>query len=344
MLLPPEKEMYEAFIRKDPEYEGVFVVGVKTTGIFCKATCPARKPKFTNVEFFADVNQAINAGYRPCKRCKPLKLSKTPDWAQKILDEIDSSPSKKWADQELKKRGVHPNKIRRWFKKNYGVTFHEYVRHCRVGSGMASIRDGESLTQAAFDINYDSISGFRNAVKKLTSKSAKKGSQIPNLYLNKIHTPLGPILMGATNDFLCLLKFIDSKAFDKQLKKISYSIEHNFLWGSTSIIEETSDQIKQYFEGKIKKFSIPIELFGTPFQKKVWQQVQEIQYGKTTSYAKVAKELKEKNATRAVANAIAKNQIYLITPCHRVIGSNGNLSGYGGEVWRKRYLLTLEKS
>ena len=149
--LPDEETMYNAFLRKDSSFEGIFFVAVKTTGIFCRPTCSARKPKRENVEFFPDSHEALCRD-RPCKICKPLlPLGTKPDWLERILAEVDSRSNKRLSDAEIRDLGIDPNKIRRWFKKHHGLTFQGYLRTLRIGQAFGRIKYGEKVSEGAYD-------------------------------------------------------------------------------------------------------------------------------------------------------------------------------------------------
>lgn len=342
--LPPPEEMYEALLKKDSRYEGLFFLGVKTTGIFCRPTCPARKPRFENVEFFATTHQALDAGYRPCKKCHPMQpAGAAPDWVRQILDEVDADPSRRWRDRDLRRFQIDPNRLRRWFRKNHKMTFQCYLRLRRLGMALGRIQHGENLTQTAFDHGYESLSGFRQAMKNLIGKAPIRGKESLIVYLNRISTPLGPMLVGASEKYLCLLEFTDRRMLETQLKRLTRKMNCAFVPGSNSITEEVNLQIREYFAGRLKKFSAPIATPGTSFQQAVWRQLTKIPYGQTRSYGEQAKAIAQPRAVRAVARANGDNRIAIIIPCHRVIGANGNLCGYGGGLWRKKYLLNLER-
>ena len=203
--LPKINVMYDALLKRDETYEGVFFVGVKTTGIFCRPVCPARKPKLENIEFFKSINQAVKAGYKPCKRCKPLELKGSfPKWIEQILSEVDINPGKRWKDYEIRNLGVDPNKVRRWFKSSFNMTFHEYTRYRRLGMAIGNIKEGENLIQTAFNSGFESLSGFNDAVKKLTGNSPAKTKDSNVVVATRILTPLGPMIAMASEKGVCL--------------------------------------------------------------------------------------------------------------------------------------------
>jgi len=343
--LPSREKMYSAFIHKDSSFEGVFMVGVKTTGIFCRPTCSARKPKQKNVEFFSSAKDALDAGYRPCKRCRPLGSTGTPpQWVDEILQEVEADLTKKWTDEEIEKLDINPNRLRRWFKQHHGTTFHGYVRLRRLGNALGQIKHGKNTAQVAYEHGYESLSGFRDAMKELTGKPVQKGKDTTIIYLNRIPTPLGPMITGTTDESLCLLEFIDRRMLETQLQRLQKFYNATFVPGSNKITEQTAAEIEQYFDGDLKEFTVPLDVPGSEFQQKVWKQLMEIPYGKTRSYKDQAIAIGNLKAIRAVATANGDNRIAILIPCHRVIGSDGSLTGYGGGLWRKKYLLNLERS
>ncbi|MFC2084693.1 bifunctional transcriptional activator/DNA repair enzyme AdaA [Bacteroidota bacterium] len=342
-LLPDKETMYNALLRKDGHFEGVFFVGVKSTGIFCRPTCTARKPKRKNVEFFSSIKEALYNGYRPCKICSPLEYKgDIPVWLKSLITEIESNPGIRIKDSDLKSRGIDPNRVRRWFKKNHGMTFQTYLRTLRISNAFGRIKYGEKVVEAAFDSGYESLSGFGDSFRKTTGFSPNKSVYNQLIMVTRILTPLGPMLAGATDKGICLLEFIDRRMLETQLNRLRKLFKAEFAPGHSIHFDELNKQLKEYFEGKRKKFSLPLEVSGTSFQEKTWSALMTIPYGATKSYKEQAQSVKAPKAVRAVARANGDNRIAIIIPCHRVIGSNGQLVGYGGGLWRKQYLLNLE--
>lgn len=337
--------MYNASCNKDESFEGVFWMGVKTTGIFCRPTCTARKPKPENVEFFSNTKDAILKGYRPCKVCKPLeKLNETPAYIQEIINELAENPALKFKDYDLVKRGIEPAKMRRWFLKNHGITFQAYQRMFRINSAFKKIQKGESVMETAFDSGYESLSGFTESFKNVFGVSPKNSKNQKIVDLKRIETPLGTMYAAATDDGICMLEFTDRKMLETELKYISKSLKANIIQGENKYFGVLENELLEYFEGKRKEFTVPLHFVGSDFQKSVWEILMKIPYGETWSYAKQSEILGNIKKVRAVANANGMNKISILVPCHRVIGSNGNLTGYGGGIWRKQKLLELEKA
>lgn len=345
LFMPDKSTMYNALLNKDSSFEGIFFVGVKTTGVFCRPTCTARKPKEENVDFFSSIKEALQYGYRPCKVCNPMQLNgETPDWLKDLIKEIEEKKITKLNDADLRERNIDPARIRRWFKKHHGMTFQTYLRLLRVNRAFGQIKYGEKVIESAFDTGYESLSGFTETFKKITGFSPSNSKNKNIITVTRILTPLGPMLAGAIEEGICLLEFVDRRMLETQIKRLKKYLNAEFVPGQNKHFDELDKQLKEYFDGKRKDFDLPLILDGTDFQQKVWKELQRIPYGKTRSYQEQAVALGNPKATRAVAKANGDNRIAIIIPCHRVIGKNGQLVGYGGGMWRKQFLLNLEKS
>ncbi len=342
--LPSKSIMYKALLAKDSSFIGIFYVAVKTTGIFCKPTCTAKKPKPENVEFFSTTVEAIKKGYRPCKLCKPLNLDNDkPEWVINLLQRIQTSNSERWRDSDLKNLGLEPNRVRRWFKKNYNTTFISYLRSIRLANAVNHIGKGRKIMETAYTTGFESLSGFTEALKNLTGKSPSKSKAIKIFSIGKINTPLGQMIAGIIDDKLCMLEFEDRRMLKTQIKRITKTHNAVPVIQNHSLYKKIDQEINSYFKGELICFSIPLVESGTDFQKHVWEELKKIPYGETISYEKLAQRIGNVNAVRAVASANGYNSIAIIIPCHRVIGKDGNLRGYGGKVWRKQRLLELER-
>ena len=336
--------MYQALVNKDVSYEGTFIAAVKTTGIFCRPTCTARKPKQENVEFFSTAKEAILSGYRPCKVCNPLeKLGATPDYIKDILNELNADLSIKFKDWDLTQRGIEPATLRRWFLKNHGITFHSYQRMYRINSAFRKIQNGEPVTSVAFESGYGSLSGFNDSFKSIFGVSPSKSKEEKIINITRIETPLGTMFACAVEEGICLLEFTDRRMLETELKALTKLLNANIIQGANHHFVLLKQQLDEYFEGKRKEFTVPLFTQGTEFQQSVWKELQNIPYGSTRSYKQQAIALRKPEAVRAVANANGMNRISIIIPCHRVIGNDGNLTGYGGGLWRKKWLLDMEK-
>lgn len=337
--------MYNAIVAKDASFEGTFITGVKTTGIFCRPTCTARKPKAENVEFFKTANEAISKGYRPCKICRPLELiGETPGDIKQLLQELEKDPSTKLRDEDLVARGLEPHTIRRWFLKNHGLTFHAFQRMSRINAAFKKLQEGDTITAAAFEAGYESLSGFNDSFKSIfgMSPSHRRDKRLINLH--RLETLLGTMIACATEEGVCLLEFSDRKMLETELKDLARRLNADIIQASHSHFEALKMELGEYFRGNRQQFSVPLFTPGTAFQQQVWQALQTIPYGATASYKQQSLLIRKPEAVRAVANANGMNRVSILVPCHRVIGENGQLTSYGGGLYRKQWLLDLEKA
>ncbi len=334
---------YKALVERDPSFEGVFVVGVKTTGIFCRPTCPA-KPKAENCEFFTSAAEAMQSGYRPCKVCKPLeKLGNPPPGIRRLLAYMDENPTVKITDAALVEMELEPTRIRRWFLKNYQQTFHAYQRMHRANHAFQRMQAQESVTEVAADSGYDSLSGFNSMFKRVIGASPLNSRDRQIVNITRIETDLGLMIAGATERGICMFEFADYKQIELELRQLSETFQAPLVQGENPHFDTLRTQLAEYFRGGRRQFDIPLDLAGTDFQKQVWLGLLEIPYGETTTYARQAALLGRPNSVRAVAGANGKNKISILLPCHRVIGADGTLTGYGGGIWRKKKLLEFER-
>lgn len=338
-----EDIMYKALVEKNSTYEGIFFAAVKTTAIFCRPTCRARKPKKENVEYFFTSKDALLNGYHPCKICKPLEsLKNTPDYIHELLEELVKNPIERITDYDLVKRKIEPNKVRRWFKTNHGITFQAYQKTLRINHAYGQLITGAKVTHAAYDSGYSSVSGFTEAFKNTLGSNPSEAKNTNVINLIRFSSPLGPMVACATNDGICLVEFADRPMLEFELKELKRLLHAQILAGANKHFSELQLQLSEYFAGKRKTFQLPLVTPGTEFQNQVWDELQKIPYGKTRSYKQQAVALNNPNAIRAVARANGFNRIAIIIPCHRVIGDDGKLVGYGGGIWRKKKLLEIE--
>lgn len=337
--------MYQASFEKNPDFEGLFWMAVKTTGIFCRPTCTARKPKPENVEFFDNTKDAIQKGYRSCKVCKPLENpDETPPEIQKLLIELSENPGLKLKDVDLVERGLQPITVKRWFLKHHAMTFHAFQRMYRINSAFKKLQQGETILDVALDNGYESLSGFSDRFKSIIGTSPKNSKMKKIIDVKRIETPLGTMIACANENGICMLQFSDRKTLTKELEDISNHFKANVILGENPHFKTLETELQDYFDGKRLDFTVPLSPVGTDFQKKVWEILRTIPYGTTRSYQQQADILGNPKAVRAVANANGLNKISIIIPCHRVIGTNGTLTGYSGGIWRKQKLLELEKA
>ena len=337
--------MLRAFFARDASYDGLFVTGVRTTGIFCRPSCPARKPHEHNVEFFPSVSNALFAGYRPCQRCQPLTAHEpTPSWLQSLLDRIDAAPDVRIRAADLRALGLSPERVRRQFQRRFGMTFQAYSRARRLGGALTQLREGADLDSAAMDAGYESLSGFREAFGRFFGDPPGRGRHAEFIRVAWLTTPLGPMVAGATNEGLCLLEFTDRRMLERQLEVLGRRFHMPLLPGKSDVLRHAKAELIEYFGGRRRDFTVPLDVVGSEFQQRVWRALQRIPYGETRSYAQLARTVRRPSAVRAVGRANGTNRIAIIIPCHRVVNADGQLGGYGGGLWRKQRLLELERS
>ncbi|HEX2445854.1 MAG TPA: methylated-DNA--[protein]-cysteine S-methyltransferase [Vicinamibacterales bacterium] len=342
--LPSRAEMERAYQLSDASYDGVFFLGVRTTGIFCRPSCPARKPKPENVEFFAMPKDALFAGYRQCLRCRPLEGNQAPEWVSRLLERIERQPDVRIKERELRDLGVEPARVRRYFLSRYGLTFQAYCRARRLSRAFERIRDGEALDDAVFETGYESHSGFREAFLKAFGQPPGRSADASCIRLAWIDTPLGPMVAGATDKGVCLLEFTDRRMLEHQLTTLQRRFKAALAPADHPHLTALRTELAEYFAGTRRTFDVPIDAPGTPFEERVWRELSRIPFGETRSYEEIARNVATPAAVRAVGRANGMNRLAIVIPCHRVLNKSGELGGYGGGLWRKRRLLHLERS
>lgn len=345
--LPSEAEMYDATLRRDASYEGVFILAVKTTGIFCRPTCTARKPNRENVEYFGSTRDAVLAGYRACKRCRPLEAAgSTPDWLRPLLEKVEEDPTRRWRDQDLRNFDLDPIRVRRWFQSHHGMTFHAYERSRRLGAALGRIKRGDELTATGFRHGFESDSGFRDAFERVfgtTPGKSRNGNGKP-ITMTRLVTPLGPMVAASVDAGVCMLEFPDRRMLETQLKRMKRWYGGPITPGDSDHLAQLDDELQRYFKGELTRFTVPLDCTGTEFQMQAWLALMKIPYGERRSYEQQARLMGRPGAQRAVGKANGDNRIAIVIPCHRVVRADGSLCGYGGGLWRKQKLLELESA
>ncbi|MBN8191309.1 bifunctional transcriptional activator/DNA repair protein Ada [Bacillus sp. NTK074B] len=339
-----KNEYYQALLEKRTEYEGIFYVGVKTTGVFCRPACPARKPKFENCEFFETAEQAMLASYRPCKRCKPLSHpNSVSEVVRKLVEAIESNPEKRWKNKDFNDLSIDVSTARRQFKKRFGMTFVEYARARRMGLAMKEIRSGSQVIDAQIATGYESGSGFRDAFSKImgTPPASSKVSKV--LIASWIDTKLGPMIGISDENSLFLIEFVDRRGLEREVERMRKKTKAAIIPGTSVPLRMIEEELTAYFNGNLSEFKTPLFIQGSPFQKDVWGELKKIPLGQTRSYSEVAEKINHPSAVRAVARANGCNQLSIIIPCHRVIRANGDLAGYAGGLTRKKWLIEHER-
>ena len=345
MTLPSRDEMLAAVMSRDAGYDGVFVTAVRTTGIFCRPSCSAKKPLPAHVDFYPTAREALVAGFRPCLRCRPLEAAgEAPEWLRPLLARVEEEPTRRWRESDLRGLRLNPDRVRHWFQAHHAMTFHAYTRARRLGLALGRIREGEPVTTSALDHGYDSLSGFGDAFRRVFGAPPTRTSGLRALAVRRLSTPLGAMLAAADDEGLHLLEFADRRMLETQIARLRKRLPVTFVPGRHDTIDRIERELAEYFAGSRRSFESPIADAGTEFQRAVWKRLRQIPYGGTVSYAEVARDLGRPASVRAVARANGDNRLAIVIPCHRVIGSDGKLTGYGGGLWRKQRLLELERA
>jgi AraC family transcriptional regulator, regulatory protein of adaptative response / methylated-DNA-[protein]-cysteine methyltransferase len=343
-----QERFWQAVQSRDSQFDGRFVFAVSSTGIYCRPSCPARRPRRENVSFFSLPEAAEQSGFRPCKRCRPqMSLAEDPQIslvrrACRLLEEdLEETMDLERLGDRLGLSSFH---LQRTFKSIMGVTPREYAEACRTNRFKTAVRDGKSVTTAMYDAGYGSSSRLyerANAELGMTPATYGRGGATMVINYAVAKTPLGYLLVAATSKGLCSVTLGDgAEELEANLKKefIAANIhrdDENF--------KDTVEQIVAHLEGKQPHLSLPLDIRATAFQRQVWQALQQIPYGETLSYGEVATAIGRPTAVRAVARACATNPVALVVPCHRVIREDKSLGGYRWGLERKKSLLRAEK-
>lgn len=342
--LPDDDTLYAALVNRDLAYDGRAFVGVTSTGIFCRMVCPARNPKRENCRFFETVADCLEAGFRPCKRCHPLEAEAGTDpMVRDLVDELQADPAYRWTEADIVNRGLDPSTVRRAFKRAFGTTFLHMARLSRLRDGFETLASGGRVIDAQVDAGFDSASGFRTAFARLLGQSPAHFSGDERLKADWFTTPLGTMIVVSDRSSVHLLEFAERKALPRELTRLRSAAHGGIGIGRFEPADRIEAELQTFFDGDRAQFETPLTLHGSPFTKEVWAELMRIPAGETRSYSDVARAIGRPSATRAVARANGANQIAIVVPCHRVVGMDGSLTGYGGGLWRKQRLIDLER-
>jgi AraC family transcriptional regulator, regulatory protein of adaptative response / methylated-DNA-[protein]-cysteine methyltransferase len=340
------EERWAAVVNKLQAYDGQFFFAVKTTGIFCRPSCPSRTPKRANVEFYDTSEQALSSGFRACLRCAPTGLSVRERQTQAILDacrQIEQSTEKISLTALATQVGLSSHHFHRTFKEVTGVTPHDFFKARQIAQLGAALQTQASVTTAMYAAGFNSSGRFYenvNAMLGMTPKSFKAGGTGELIRTSTQQSALGLMLVAATDKGICTIEFGDTKTelIDRLTKRFPKAV----LKAQDETLTSWMNQLLEHVRAPEHSLSLPLDIRGTAFQQQVWNALQEIPLGKTASYFQVAQRIGRPKAVRAVATACANNVIAVVVPCHRVVRGNGDLSGYRWGVERKQILLENE--
>lgn len=341
---PDPATLYRALVERDAAYDGRAYVGVTSTGVFCRLTCPARKPKPENCRFFCSVAECMEAGFRACLKCHPLAPAADADPAVAVLlAALAARPGHRWSEQDVAHLGLDPSTVRRSFRRHFGMTFLEMARLERLRRGFELLGEGGRVIDAQQEAGFESASAFRSAFARLLGHAPGHLADGAMLQAHWLPTPLGTMIAVCDDRALHLLEFADRKALPTELKRLSSLAKGSLGVGRLAPHATLEAELADYFAGRSSRFTVPLALHGSPFCRAVWDMLRQIAPGEVRSYGDIARSLGRPSASRAVARANGANQIALIVPCHRVLGADGSLTGYGGGLWRKQKLIEIER-
>ena len=328
-----------AFMRRDRAWDGRIIGAVKTTGIYCKPSCPARRPKRENVEFFAAGEEALAAGYRPCMRCKPDEVGRDREAiarAVKLIEQAEEAPTLHELSEAV---GYAPHHFQRLFKRDLGVSPAEYARGLRNRRTEVALKANGRVTDAVYDAGYSGPSSFYSDAKErlgMTPSAWRNGGEGETIRWTHFDSPIGEMLIAATSKGICRLTFDDNEAsLRRRFPKATIVEDHGSL-------KDLIDGAIAAMERPLAAHDLPIDVAGTAFQEAVWRELRKIPAGETRSYAEIAAAIGQPGAVRAVGTANGDNHVAVLIPCHRVIRSDGTMGGYAGGLDRKRKLLAAE--
>ncbi|CUH50760.1 bifunctional transcriptional activator/DNA repair enzyme AdaA [Shimia marina] len=342
--LPSHDTLYAALLARDPAYDGRAYVCVGTTGIFCRLTCPARKPKSENCTFVATIGDCIEGGYRACKRCHPLAPAAEADPAiAALLQALDERPDIRWSERHITQMGFDLSTVRRSFKRQFGMTFLEMARQRRLREGFEVLRQGERVIDAQHSASFESASAFRTAFARLLGCAPNALKQGGLLRADWFNTPLGDMIAVSSASHLHLLEFVERKALPRELSRLRDFAKGDLGFGRYGPTDQVEQELTAFFAGTRARFDTPMAFHGSAFTKEVWHALCAIPAGETRTYAQLAQSIARPTATRAAARANGANQLAILVPCHRILGADGALTGYGGGLWRKQKLIEIEQ-
>ena len=339
MPMIDDEEAWAAFERRDRRWDGRVIGAVSTTGIYCKPSCPARRPKREHVEFFADGDAARAAGYRACLRCKPDEVGRDREAvarAVKLMAQAEDTPR---LDELAAAVGYAPHHFQRLFTREMGVSPAAYARGLRSGKAQQNLSKDKSVTEAIYDSGYAAPSRFYADAKDrmgMTPSAWRDGGRGETIRYAMLDTPLGQILVAATNKGICRL------TFDEDVASLKRRFPNADIQPADTAMASLISGVLQAIETPAAAHDLPIDVAGTAFQEAVWRELRKIPVGETRSYADIAAAIGDPKATRAVGTANGSNPVAVLVPCHRVIRSDGTLGGYAGGLDRKRKLLAAE--
>ena len=337
---------WEAVVGRDTKLDGEFFFAVSTTGVYCRPSCAARRPRRENVEFFRTPEAAEQAGYRACLRCRPRAFSGNAesDGAKTICRFIEQHLDEPLTLGRLAKEfHQSPFHLQRRFKAVLGITPREYADSCRLKMLKRNLQAGDSVTRAMYDAGYGSSSRLYERTASqlgMTPDKYRRGAIAATIRYTIADSPLGRMLIAATEKGICAIQFArtDSELLEGLKREFPFAVRRP----DDGELQAWVSTLLHHLRGKNLNSSLPLDIRATAFQRRVWAYLQSIPFGETKSYADVAKAIGKPRAVRAVARACATNPVAVAIPCHRVVREDGTMGGYRWGLERKKALLEME--
>jgi len=343
-----DDEKWGAVLTRNGNSDGSFVFAVRSTGIYCKPSCPAKRPRRDQVVFFSRSDEAEQTGFRPCKRCRPRDVgpSRQAESIDRICRYIEANLDSRLTLSMLSAHtGISPYHLQRTFKRNVGISPRQYVEARRLVKMKRSPRNGETVTKALYKAGFSSRSRLYEKVPNrfgMSPGAFRRGGVGLRIEYTIVDCPLGRLLIGATERGICAVCMGDSDTTVKAALSEDYP-SAELHRNDESMLKWVTEFMK-YFSGQHLKLNLPIDVQATAFQWRVWKEIQSIPSGKTNTYSEIGSALGAPKGARAVARACATNPVSLVIPCHRVVGEDGGLHGYRWGKKRKQALLLHEQT
>jgi AraC family transcriptional regulator of adaptative response/methylated-DNA-[protein]-cysteine methyltransferase len=341
-----DEERWQAVKRRDPAFDGAFLFAVRTTGIYCRPSCASRPAKRENVSFFSTAAEAEKAGYRVCKRCRPDKLGAPDPQMQAVkraCELIETAEEAPKLAELAASAGLSPYHFHRVFKALTGVTPKAYAAETRARRAADKLRTAETVTEAIYDAGFNSSSRFyENTAARLgmTPGAVRRGGAGAVIRFAVGEASLGAVLVAATDKGVCAITLGDDP--EALVRDLQDRFPRAEFKGGDAEFERTIAEVVGLVEAPAQRLDLPLDIRGTAFQQRVWAALCAIPAGKTATYMEIARAIGQPTAVRAVAQACANNPLAVAIPCHRVVRSDGDLSGYRWGVERKRELIARE--
>jgi AraC family transcriptional regulator of adaptative response/methylated-DNA-[protein]-cysteine methyltransferase len=339
-------QKWSLVLAREAKADGRFVYAVKSTGVFCRPSCPSRRPRRENVEFFDSPAQAQQAGYRACRRCSPLQRNPQTQKIEAACRYIDQNLDVTLTLTAISSHvAISPFHFQRLFKRVLGISPREYQQARRAGKFRQALNGEGRVTEAIYEAGYSSSSRAYESIPAqlgMTPSAFRRKGEGETIQYTVIATELGKLLMATTMRGVCSARFGENEA--ALLRELKQDFAAADIHRDDDALQPLAARMKESLRGWAAPHNIPLDLRGTAFQQMVWKELQRIPAGQTRSYTDVAKSIGRPKAVRAVANACASNPVAVVVPCHRVVQKNGSLAGYRWGVERKKALLANEKA